>query len=94
MSNNVLFPQVLVLKEKHDDRYYHITSEAMLHETARAIVKNRILEGWYFDDAYESGKTDAVKASAIPSGAWKFLLTRSRKAYEYEYVALETYDRI
>jgi hypothetical protein len=40
-------PSVLILKEKHGDRYFYIPDEAALHEAALEIVTERGKKGYY-----------------------------------------------
>lgn len=85
------FPKVLVLSEKHCDRYYHVTTEPELRKIAQAVLHDRIIEGWYFE-----GDLDEAKKAlgGNDTAAWRFLLSRTRDNYEYERVALEDYEEL
>lgn len=75
--------KILVLKEKHGDRYigpYEKVAER--EDLANKIVRERLKEGyWYTQEAEESGAIQAVDSNRC----WEFLVQRSR--YEYEDIA-------
>ena len=40
---------VMVLREKHGDRYFVVDNDEELHQTALAVVRQRLKEGWYYE---------------------------------------------
>lgn len=39
--------KILILKEKHGDSYYDVSTPELLHKTCIYILKERLDEGWY-----------------------------------------------
>lgn len=91
--------QTIILCEKHGTRVVEAGhTEADLHATALALLKERLTEGWYFnwDDGdprhrWEdrakkiAGSANIELAAKI---AWRFL--NERKGHEYEGLELQT----
>jgi hypothetical protein len=82
-------PQILVVREKHGNRYLPAATDEELHASALKLVTNRVEDGyWYYDDEDDAAATrasDIVQASD-GTAAWRFL--QERDDYEYEGVEL------
>jgi hypothetical protein len=39
--------RILILREKHGDRYFDVPDDEVLHKTCVKILKERLDEGWY-----------------------------------------------
>lgn len=87
------YPKVLVLNEKHGDRYFHIESKKHLLDTALKILVERDNEGYWYDKDEEHFKM-IKKALETKDGelAWRVLQIRTREGYEYENAWLNDYE--
>jgi|SRR5579872_5908165 len=47
------FPVIMELKEKHENQYFIVTSEAHLHQIALEILTTRLKVGYFYDDPTE-----------------------------------------
>lgn len=57
----VEFPCLMVLHEKHGDRYIHLKGEVDLYKAALAVLKERYRQDWYFnphEETFERGAPD------------------------------------
>lgn len=87
--------RLLVLHGKHVDDYYLIRSEAQLHATALQVLKQRVKEGWIFENSEDPlwpGVKQAIEDDDGPL-AFKMMLAR-RGTYEYENFEVETPEEI
>ena len=69
---------ILVVKEKHRDRYFDVSTEEKLEEVCKSIYKKRQDEGWYLDR--EEADYEAI-------GYYSLLIERSY--YENESITIE-----
>lgn len=85
---------VLVLKEKHGDRYILVINTPHLGVISCEIIRQRLNSNWYFDnDIVEA--TDILNIEDVVKRgrkAWRFLQDHSD--YEYERVELENLEVI
>ncbi len=83
-KTNTVAPQILILHEKHGDRYIWIrgNDKKDLDRIARKILKERTDEQWpwYFDPDLSEARQ--ILKSNISGQAWAFL--KSREGDEYE----------
>lgn len=94
--------RVLVLNEKHGNRYFYIGDETTLYDVAFRIVKQRLEEGhWYTDMSDEDSPMiltlkDVKEAVNTRDGraAWEILLRRSRGEHEYERVEIADFEEV
>lgn len=76
--------KLLILKEKHGERYFSYTTQEELHLLARFIVSERIEENWYEDESNKRvlADLDRVVKSGDGKAAWNVLQARSQWEYE------------
>lgn len=79
-------PSVLVLKEKHDDLYFHVPDEATLHKVALDILTKRLKSGdWYYDlrqDVPKSPELTKEQIEALPDGRIKEIARKEVDNYQ------------
>lgn len=85
--------KILILKEKHGDRIFNITTEKLKKGACLDILKTNISNGYYQDKAHDLAVEILTQKSAIK--AFNFVLHRSNNDHEYETVEinyLEEYE--
>lgn len=82
--------KILILKDKHGDRYFSYSNEHELHLVAAFIVRERFDDGWY-EDIKESRSAAALLEKAIDGdNRAAFALIGRRNDYEYGYELVDT----
>ncbi len=77
-------PSVLVLQEKHGDRYFYVASDKALFTTALAIVKERNSHGqWYPQPPGQAPAVPDVRAEDIPKLPKSLQEAAKKKLREY-----------
>jgi len=91
--HNVSMTRILVVNEKHGDRYFDASTDAALHAAALKLVEERLEQGWYgdwrqLDDTLENLNQKKMLLDLVSDqdgvAAWAFLKQRNGQ-YEYEY---------
>jgi len=85
--------KILIVKEKHGDRYFDASTDEALWRASHYILKRRHEEGWYVEWTLKNGKQGmndfiAQKLTEEPSKI-HWLLLQKRNGGEYEDVCLE-----
>lgn len=70
--------RILIVKEKHGDYYYDVSTDELLHKVCCKILKSRLDEGWYgknelISDTYVKDKLGLSEKEirALPEGVIK-----------------------
>lgn len=74
--------QILVLHEKHGDRYIALTEKTTKEDAALKILDQRLRDQWYYED-----DNDLIEIKNIVTkrdGPHAYRLLCSRNDYEYE----------
>jgi hypothetical protein len=80
-------PSVLVLREKHETRYFHVPDEAALFDAALIILEGRMKEGRHYSDPGPEPKAPEMTLEQIknlPDGPIKSFALKSLKTYQGE----------
>jgi hypothetical protein len=77
------FPRLLILKEKHGDKYYHVPTPETLATVSLATLKQRKEEGWYPVNQSQPTKPELAKEQidALPEGSIKQAAIQQHKDY-------------
>ncbi len=78
------YNKVIVLHEKHGDRYFMVPTLKDLEKVSLKIVSERYLEGcWYYgDEKPEEPEISLKQATTMKEGALKNMVTDSWKSYK------------
>lgn len=80
--------RILVLREKHGDRYFAASDDHQLGRASVEILRSRVDRGcFYFDEDLLHARSILDTEDMRGKRAWRFLNSRSR--HEYEGVELE-----
>ena len=81
--------RILILKEKHCDRYILADTDEQLHKAALALMRERLEGGWYSDDVADRAEHILTIEDEVArrKKAWRFIQDQS--GYEYEGIDLE-----
>ena len=79
-------PQVLILNEKHGDRYFLVKTEKDLHDIALKVVTQRFKDGyWYYydDELPELPEISKEQIAQLKDGNVKRALQQAWDSYDY-----------
>lgn len=78
--------KVLVLREKHGNWYFDVSTDEQLHAVVLMIIEVRFLKknDWYYGYAEVGERNKMQKAVDTKDGKLGLALLTARKGYEYE----------
>ena len=84
-------PKLLILKEKHCNRYFHVTNERTLFRIAIEVLRERYEEGWYQDDPRTPDGPGFVEAAmeTLPQSL-RAAARQQLDGYKHDYKEWET----
>jgi hypothetical protein len=82
-------PSILVIKEKHGDRYFNVPDDKTLFAVALMIVTARLRDGWWYEKPSEEMVKRAVEAK---DGRAAYDVLRARRNAEYEGFSIERFE--
>lgn len=82
--------QILILHEKHGDRYLDVSTDERLISSVWSVLKARLEEGWYHDPKWLEIVRKYVDHPELITPAKALGLMNRRKDHEYEGFDLET----
>ena len=86
--------KLLILKEKHGDRYFSYTTQAELHLIARFVVAEHNEEGYYDDEERVKVLANLNRVTLHDDGEAALRVLEARCTYEYEGFELDETETV